>query len=109
SGGCAAISCGAARVSNLSGSRPRWKPSCSSGSNSSPTSTGRPRVYHALMLPVKVFTPIFVVARTSGWAAHVIEQVGDNRLIRPLSAYCGPAARNYVPLSARPSNPPAGG
>jgi len=61
------------------------------------------------MLPVKVFTPIFVVARTSGWAAHVIEQVGDNRLIRPLSAYCGPAARNYVPLSARPSNPPAGG
>jgi citrate synthase len=43
------------------------------------------RVYHALGLPVRVFTPIFVVARMSGWTAHVIEQVGDNRIIRPLS------------------------
>jgi len=59
------------------------------------------RVYHALGLPVRVFTPIFVVARMSGWTAHVIEQVGDNRLIRPLSLYAGPAARDYVPLAAR--------
>lgn len=59
------------------------------------------RVYHALGLPVKVFTPIFVVARMSGWTAHVIEQIGDNRLIRPMSVYCGPAPREYVPLAAR--------
>ena len=59
------------------------------------------RVYHALGLPVKVFTPIFVVARMSGWAAHVIEQIGDNRLIRPLSVYVGAAPREYLPLSSR--------
>jgi citrate synthase len=59
------------------------------------------RVYHALGLPVRVFTPIFVVARMSGWTAHVIEQVGDNRLIRPMSLYCGPPPRDYVPLANR--------
>jgi len=59
------------------------------------------RVYHALGLPVKVFTPIFVVARMSGWTAHVIEQIGDNRIIRPLSVYAGPPAREYVPLTER--------
>jgi citrate synthase len=59
------------------------------------------RVYHALGLPVKVFTPIFVVARMSGWTAHVIEQVGDNRLIRPLSVYAGEPPRAYVPLAER--------
>jgi citrate synthase len=59
------------------------------------------RVYHALGLPVRVFTPIFVVARMSGWTAHCIEQIGDNRLIRPLSAYVGPAPRDYLPLAAR--------
>jgi citrate synthase len=59
------------------------------------------RVYHALGLPVRVFTPIFVVARMSGWTAHCIEQIADNRLIRPLSAYVGPPPRAYVPASAR--------
>jgi len=59
------------------------------------------RVYHALGLPVRVFTPIFVVARTSGWTAHVIEQVGDNRIIRPLSAYCGPPPRDWRPATER--------
>ncbi|MEI8319690.1 MAG: citrate/2-methylcitrate synthase, partial [Planctomycetia bacterium] len=59
------------------------------------------RVYHALGLPVRVFTPIFVVARMSGWTAHVIEQVGDNRIIRPLSIYAGPAPRDWQPRSAR--------
>ena len=59
------------------------------------------RVYHALGLPVRVFTPIFVVARMSGWTAHVIEQVGDNRIIRPLSIYAGPAPRDWLPRSAR--------
>jgi citrate synthase len=59
------------------------------------------RVYHALGLPVKVFTPIFVVARMSGWTAHVIEQMGDNRIIRPLSIYTGAAPREYRPLADR--------
>jgi len=59
------------------------------------------RVYHALGLPVKVFTPIFVVSRMSGWTAHVIEQIGDNRLIRPMSIYTGPPPRDYVPLTER--------
>jgi citrate synthase len=59
------------------------------------------RVYHALALPVKVFTPVFVVARMSGWTAHVIEQVADNRLIRPLSLYTGAAPRAYRPLADR--------
>ena len=58
------------------------------------------RVYHALGLPVRVFTPIFVVARMSGWTAHVIEQIGDNRLIRPLSVYTGPAPRPLPPRGA---------
>jgi citrate synthase len=59
------------------------------------------RVYHALGLPIRVFTPIFVVARMSGWTAHVIEQVGDNRLIRPMSLYTGPDPRDYVPITSR--------
>ncbi|MFM8890889.1 MAG: citrate/2-methylcitrate synthase, partial [Planctomycetia bacterium] len=59
------------------------------------------RVYHMLGLPVSVFTPIFVVARTSGWTAHIIEQIGDNRLIRPLSLYCGADPRSYRPLADR--------
>ncbi|MEI6506169.1 MAG: citrate/2-methylcitrate synthase [Planctomycetota bacterium] len=59
------------------------------------------RVYHALGLPVKTFTPIFVVARMSGWTAHVIEQISDNRIIRPLSIYTGPPARDYVPVASR--------
>jgi citrate synthase len=59
------------------------------------------RVYHALGLPIRVFTPIFVVARMSGWTAHVIEQMGDNRLIRPMSLYTGPDPRDYVPITSR--------
>jgi citrate synthase len=59
------------------------------------------RVYHALGLPIRVFTPIFVVARMSGWTAHIIEQVGDNRLIRPMSLYTGPAPRDYRRLTSR--------
>jgi citrate synthase len=59
------------------------------------------RVYHALGLPIRVFTPIFVVSRMSGWTAHIIEQVGDNRLIRPMSLYTGPDPRDYVPITSR--------
>ncbi len=59
------------------------------------------RVYHALDLPVKIFTPIFVVARMSGWTAHIIEQLSDNRLIRPMSHYVGFPSRDYIPLHNR--------
>lgn len=61
------------------------------------------RVYHALNLPIRIFTPIFVVARMSGWTAHIVEQMSNNRLIRPLSEYCGPEPRAYLPLNERPS------
>ncbi|MFM8633287.1 MAG: citrate/2-methylcitrate synthase [Planctomycetia bacterium] len=59
------------------------------------------RVYHALGLPIRVFTPIFVVARMSGWTAHIIEQIGDNRLIRPMSLYTGHPPRDYLPITER--------
>lgn len=58
-------------------------------------------MYHFLGIPTEMFTPIFVISRTSGWAAHVIEQRSNNRLIRPSSEYLGPAPRDYVPLNAR--------
>jgi 2-methylcitrate synthase/citrate synthase II len=51
------------------------------------------RLYHALGLEVPLYTPIFVMARVAGWSAHVIEQQGHNRLIRPRSRYIGPARR----------------
>jgi 2-methylcitrate synthase len=57
--------------------------------------------YHMCGIPTQMFTPIFVIARTSGWAAHVIEQRNDNRLIRPLGDYTGPGAREFVALEKR--------
>ncbi len=57
--------------------------------------------YHFCAIPTPMFTPIFVFARTAGWAAHVIEQRSNNRLIRPLSDYTGPAHRPYVPIEER--------
>ncbi len=59
------------------------------------------RLYHALGLEVPLYTPIFVMARVTGWAAHVIEQAGHNRLIRPRSRYIGPANRSVKPLAER--------
>jgi citrate synthase len=59
------------------------------------------RLYHALGLDVCLYTPIFVMARVTGWAAHVAEQQGHNRLIRPRSRYTGPALRSVPPLANR--------
>lgn len=59
------------------------------------------RLYHYLGLDVEVFTPLFVASRVVGWAAHVIEQQANNRLIRPRSRYIGPEQREFVPLSKR--------
>ena len=57
--------------------------------------------YHFCNIPVEMFTPIFVVARTAGWMAHIIEQRQDNRLIRPSADYIGPEPLEYVPLTKR--------
>jgi 2-methylcitrate synthase len=52
-------------------------------------------VYHFCQIPIELFTPIFVFARTAGWSAHIMEQRASNKLIRPLSEYTGPAPRAY--------------
>jgi 2-methylcitrate synthase len=57
--------------------------------------------YHLCGIPTAMFTPLFVVARITGWAAHIIEQRADNRLIRPNADYIGPDPRPYVPITKR--------
>ena len=58
-------------------------------------------VYHSLGIPTDLMTPIFALARMSGWTAHVREQYADNRLIRPESEYVGPRDRHYSPIEER--------
>ena len=58
-------------------------------------------VYHFLGVPTYLFTPIFVCSRITGWAAHIMEQRSDNKLIRPAADYIGPGLQTWVPIGER--------
>src|SRR5205085_9156241 len=59
------------------------------------------RLYHALKLEIPLYTPIFAMSRIAGWAAHVMEQLENNRLIRPRALYKGPSPRAVKPIAER--------
>jgi citrate synthase len=58
-------------------------------------------LYYMMDIPVALYTPIFVMSRITGWCAHIIEQLDNNRIIRPHNEYNGPRGREVVPIKDR--------